>query len=888
MNLLTILLSVITCSQLTMREGLSQNSVFSIAQDNDRNMWFATYDGINRYDGYNFTLYRTEKDPNFAHEAGADQRIYVDSKGGLWAYDGGLSKYDSKQDKFIPLHDKVSGVVTAFQELPQGIMLVVLDGEIIQLDINTGSRLDVEPFYRGGEALTIHSDHGILAVGTTTGDILIYNSDNFALISSKTIYEQSQIKDIVVSANDQVWVSFRPSPLIRYNVNNGELTDYSRKGGLPEGGSLMICRDRNNGVMAYFDKSIYKYDSTIDDFTFFYALEDNPLAAKSMYQDIDGDIWLGSYYKGVYYCHQEDTPFENISLSVETGDLQVCSIAESPEGTLWISALGKGVYIYDRTKGRITPFNINITPNNSAGLHKIFFSQDGETVWLGSDAGLSEYNRKTRELTQYVGTEYPRAVYSILQANENELWLGTLFGIYIFNTTTKEVRNVESASNLFIYKLYEDSKGVLWVASESGLYKSQINRDLKGQVSCGKFIKETDAQDVHDILQWGGNMIVAARSGLYVRNEAGIWMHYDRTSGLSSNFVNSIEVDQFGILWVGTEHGLNRFNPSTNEFSRHFKDKELVVDYYTKNAHCKSKDGGIYFGGIGGIIRIDPTRQQSQTHVSANPKITDFLVNGIHRSLSDNKLNHTENSVRFNFAVTNFSSQNKNVFKYRLNGVDREWKITENPFTDAYGALRPGRYSLEVQSFNISGEEAKKPAEFSFTITPPWYASGLAIGIYIIVLLVLIVFIIDRINAVNKKRAQEEINRVREFTQAGIDRLTVLHYTKDPVSQEDAAFILKAVRTMENNISNEGYGVEQLADDLCMSRSNLYIKIKKLTDESALQFIHKIRLEKACQLLRDTDMSIADIAAEAGFSSAAYFCTYFKREKGKTPNAWRQ
>ena len=93
---------------------------------------------------------------------------------------------------------------------------------------------------------------------------------------------------------------------------------------------------------------------------------------------------------------------------------------------------------------------------------------------------------------------------------------------------------------------------------------------------------------------------------------------------------------------------------------------------------------------------------------------------------------------------------------------------------------------------------------------------------------------------------------------------------------------------MENNISNEGYGVEQLADDLCMSRSNLYIKIKKLTDESALQFIHKIRLEKACQLLRDTDMSIADIAAEAGFSSAAYFCTYFKREKGKTPNAWRQ
>ena len=150
------------------------------------------------------------------------------------------------------------------------------------------------------------------------------------------------------------------------------------------------------------------------------------------------------------------------------------------------------------------------------------------------------------------------------------------------------------------------------------------------------------------------------------------------------------------------------------------------------------------------------------------------------------------------------------------------------------------------------------------------------------------VYIIDRIDSINKKRAQEEIDRVKEFTQAGIDRLTVLHYTKDPVSQEDAAFILKAVRTMEKNISNEVYGVEQLADDLCMSRSNLYLKINKLTGESALQFIHKIRLERACQLLRDTDKSIAEIASEAGFSSSAYFCTCFKREKGKTPNAWRQ
>ena len=869
-----------------MRDGLSQNTVFSIAQDLDRNMWFATYDGINRYDGYNFTSYRTERDPNFAHEAGADQKVFADSKGGIWAYDGGLSKYDSKSDKFISLHEKVSGVVTSFQEIPQGVMLVAVDGSIVQLDLDSGNPLDVEPFYYGCEAVVMDSAFGLLAVGTESGDVLIFDLDDLSLISSQKVSEKHGIKGVVVSSENHVWISSRPFSLSKYSVENGDLIDYSRSDGLPDGNSLMICRDRHGELLAYVDKSIYRYDSAIDDFSLFCILEDHPLATKSLYQDVDGDIWLGSYYKGVYYCHREETPFERISFPVGVGELQVCSIAESQDGLIWISALGMGVYLYDRSKGDMAPLNFDPALNDS-GIHKIFFSQNSNVVWFGSDSGLSEYNRDTGTYIQYRGSEYPRAVYSILQASERELWLGTLFGVYLFDTVAKTVRKIESSSGLFIYKLYEDTRGVLWVASESGLYKSQINRDARGRVSCEEFIKETEAKDVHDILQWGGNLIVAARSGLYVGSEAGDWTHYDRTSGLSSNFVNGIEVDPFGMLWVGTEYGLNRFNPSLNEFSRYFKDDELAVDYYTKNAHCKSKDGGLYFGGIGGIIRIDPSLPHNRIHVSSDPKITGFRVNGIRRNLSNSKLTYKENSVSFNFSVTNFSSRHKNVFKYRLGGVDRDWKITENPYSEAYGALRPGKYCLEVKSYNISGEESKSQAEYSFVITPPWYASALAICIYFTLLLFLIICIISKIDSINKKRAQEEIDRVKEFTQAGIDRLTVLHYTKDPVSHEDASFILNAVRVMEANISNENYGVEQLADDLCMSRSNLYIKIKKLTGESALQFVHKIRLERACQLLCDTDKSIAEIATETGFGSSAYFCTCFKREKGKTPNAWR-
>ena len=872
MSLLTILLSVITCSQLTMRDGLSQNSVFSITQDSQRNMWFATYDGINRYDGYNFTLYRPERDPNFTQQEGADQRVYADSKGNVWAYDGGVSRYSRNEDKFISLHDKVSGVVTAFVEIPGDIMLVSVDGKIVQLDIDTGELLNGDPLCAEEEVTAMDCCYGRLAVATTSGVVYLYDAQDLSFIKKVEICHGLSIRNIQIASQNVVWIC-RSGYLVKYDVTTSSSRNYYNSSSFPTAPSSVICKDANGAILVSAEKNIYAYDAGLDDFVLLSELIDNPIATKCLYYDADGSIWLGSYYRGVYYCPLEKKSFENISLGVISDDLQVSCIGESPDGKIWIYVLGMGIYIYDKSEDKIRHVNFDPDPNGY-GIKKIFFSQDGKTVWFGLNSGLSEYNLKTGKLVKYVGKNYPRAVYSILQADDDRLWLGTLFGVYLFDIYTKQATKIESPDNLFVYKLYEDTDGFLWVAAESGLYKSLIKRGDGGTIGVDGFCRETDAKDVHDIIQSGDLLVVAARNGLYVRSAQGSWTHYDSSSGLSSSFVNGVEIDSKNTLWVATEYGLNSFDASTGNVSRYFKDDGISVDYFTKNAHCRSRDGSLYFGGIGGLIRVNEN-ESAHVHISADPSITDFYVNGVQRSFEDNTLTHVENSVSFRFSVSNYSSRHKSLFRYRLIGVDKEWRITEE-------------YRFELESYNVSGQRCVEHAEFAFEITPPWWATIAAIITYVIIVLALIAAGILRMYAVNKRKMNAEIERITALSQADIDRLTILHYTVDPVSPEDAAFVLKAVRLVEDKVADENYGVEQLADDLCMSRSNLYLRVKKLTGGSALQLVNKIRLEKACQLLRDTELSIADVATASGFSSTAYFCTFFKREKGVTPNAWRQ
>ena len=150
-----------------------------------------------------------------------------------------------------------------------------------------------------------------------------------------------------------------------------------------------------------------------------------------------------------------------------------------------------------------------------------------------------------------------------------------------------------------------------------------------------------------------------------------------------------------------------------------------------------------------------------------------------------------------------------------------------------------------------------------------------------------IIFGIVKTIKIVEERNSREIERIRNLSQGEIERQRALRFAQDGITPEDAELLTKAVAIIEKYLSDEGFGVEQMASELCMSRSNLYLKIRSITGKSPLDLIRRIRMEKACQLLRNSELSVATISSMVGFSSPSYFTSCFKKQFGILPGKFK-
>ena len=190
-------------------------------------------------------------------------------------------------------------------------------------------------------------------------------------------------------------------------------------------------------------------------------------------------------------------------------------------------------------------------------------------------------------------------------------------------------------------------------------------------------------------------------------------------------------------------------------------------------------------------------------------------------------------------------------------------------------------------SENSEGTKCDLPYKISIQINPIWYKSTLATIVYILLVIFALIFGVAEIVKKTEEKNSREIERIRNLSQEEIGRQRALRYALDNITPEDAELITKAVTVIEKYLSDEAFGVEQMASELCMSRSNLYLKIRSITGRSPLDLIKRIRMEKACQLLRNTEYSIATISTMVGFSSPSYFTSCFKKQFGVLPGKFK-
>lgn len=766
--------SAIRFETLSVEEGLSQSVINAISQDQQGFLWLGTQDGLNRYDGTAFKIYKSESgNPNSLSDSWVTA-LFSDSDGFLWVgtHQGGLNRYDPR-----------AGTFTRYQ-----------------------SNLADPASLSSGEITVIYQDNaGVLWVGTAKGlNRFDPDSDSFTRFindpANPASLSNNSIMDIFQDSRGRLWIGTR-SGLNRFNPGDGSFQVFRNElhndSSLSHDSVTAIVEDDGGALWIGTSKGLNRFDQASQAFTRYFYQPANPSSLGSdnvnaMLVDRGGSLWIGideglerfdaENQRFVHYRHD---PLVRDSLS----NSMIFSLYEDRGGILWIGTWGGGVNKYDRRQDKFPyyrhePRKANSLPDGS--VWAIYPEETGQ-VWIGySGSGLALFDPVTGQVlaTYRQDEKNPDSlgssiVYSILRDSQGILWIGTADGLDQFDEQTgvfihhrADMNDPDSISGSIVFKIHEDDDGNLWVGTRHGL-------DRYDRAS-GKFIHFTDNTGmesstpfaVTDILDdRNGNDLWVSTLGLglhrlnrqtgvfesttrlpsdivleiYQDDDGLLWLStaggglskfdpatgkfttYTEADNLPSNFVYCAVPDEQGFLWVGTNYGISKFDPRTESFENFTRHDGLQSNEFNQGACARGPDRAIYFGGIAGFNRFFPARIHYSTY-QPPVALTSFTydgnaleMDGTVEAIREITLKWPQDSFEFEFAALSFSEPRKNQYAYMLENFDASWHYINFKRDGRYTNLPGGEYILRLKVANSEGVWNETGAAIKVTVIPPFW-----------------------------------------------------------------------------------------------------------------------------------------------------------------------
>ena len=758
----------ISFAQLSVNNGLSQNSAVSVSQDQDGFLWIATQDGLNRYDGKEFKIYKKK----FVDITQGNHlqlgKVFADSKNRIWIIpDSSIPELlDKATDKF----QATGGVESAsciYEDSLGNVWVGSFLGQLFKWNEKTQSFeefwndptreiKDIETYEK--ESLLITFKDGVALFNTKTLGITLFD-----LPSHQTFYSSCKVDHKgniwVGSLNKGIWV-----------ISSGKLV------GKP--------------ASALFETSKYPLDSKmIIDITI----------------DSRQNIWFGTYGRGAIVFNWKDQIFSHFGYtkqnprSIHYNDI-LC-IYEDYSGTIWFGTDGGGLSFYDRYLEKFNFFHNEQVPENiNIDVVRSIYVDENDHIWIGtSGKGLTEFNPSTKAWKTYTfnGSLHKKfiagnRILSIMGDGNGKLWVGYQDeGLSILDLRSRTFTHFNVNSNISppaktIQKIFKDVEGRFWLATRnSGLIQFSpqkgILRQYKYNPDNPLSIPENNIRTIEqskDGLLWIGTETHGIASFNPDTDEFISFKHNsENPNSLSSNKIKSICIGNNNILWIGTNGaGLNAMNLSTMEFTHISTEDGLANDViygilpddegnlwlssnmgiaklsfsdsldftitnftnyaglaseFNTGAYYRHNNGTKYFGSLEGIYWF---RNEDIVLNDIAPKtaITELFV--FNEPISTNSapiLKHNQNTITINMASLVFSSPNKNEFQYMLVNHDQDWVYAGTNHQARYTKLRPGEYTFLAKSSNYDGTWSDEPVSLSFTITPPWFKTDWAYIVYV-------------------------------------------------------------------------------------------------------------------------------------------------------------
>ena len=729
-------------THLTTKDGLSQGYVVDILQDRRGFMWFATRDGLNRYDGHTFVVYKHDPNDPGSLSSSFIQDLMEDDHGYLWvATNNGVNRFDPTTERCTRyLHDPNdpgtlggASVKSVAQDRHGHLWFGTEDSGLDRLDPGLGTfthhRNDSDGRFVGRITQVIDDRQGDVWFTGERGLFHVNEQDRRITrrpaagkgLSADSVYED-EAGDLWLLANSPV------VGLVRYDPRTERLTSYplaARAGGAlastTRGGSLngILAADGQNGLWVPSSEGLSYFDRRTERFTHRFRHDDaNPHsldsnAIFSVYQDRGGVLWVGTESSGLnilnfrqqQFGHHMHRPADPSSLSPG----RVKAIHQDPDGVLWVGSFPRALDRVDRKTGKIIHYVPGESDGNTLGagtnVNGIYRDPSGH-LWVGGGgSGLVRLDERTGRFKHYRhDPRDPRSlisnnVYTIYGDRSGQMWVGLEGGISRFDPATDAFVNYRpipdnpaSLSNT-VWIIYQDRSGALWAGTWGGVL---VRFDDKATA----FVTYApDSKDPRKLNGGGINTILEDRAGtLWVGTFDGLYRHdrrsgafarYTESEGLPSSSIRCILEDRLGRLWLSTQKGVSRFDPQTQTFRNYDVSDGLQSDEFSTGCF-QAPDGEIFFGGSNGFNAFVPENVQDDPYMPP-VVITNFTIFNEQVGIGAESvlekaipyvesltLTHEHNVFSFEFAALSYANAHKNRYRYRLEGFDPSWNEADS------------------------------------------------------------------------------------------------------------------------------------------------------------------------------------------------------------------
>ncbi|MBK7628723.1 MAG: response regulator [Bacteroidales bacterium] len=883
----------ISISRLQLENGLSHNSVYSIIQDEEGLIWIGTKDGLNSYDGYNFKIYKHEFFDSASISNSWVNALFEDSKGFIWigTEGGGLNRFDKKSGEFIRFRNKPE----VRNSICSDIIYSIAEDNNSDIWIGTRNGISVLDSTRKNFKNYFYDplDPGSLS-SNIVYDILIDSKQRIWIGTyggGLNLYEKAKggFKHFKHNPTDKLSISGDTIWQVKQAVNNEKQIWISTFSGL---NSLDVSSDRFTHYIYNEGKSSAKGDNTL----------------QAMLIGRNNRIWIGTKESGLNYLdlktkkiyHLENSPNENKSLS----DNQILSLFEDRSGALWIGTKNGGVNLLSSNNFN----NLNMDKGNpNSLLSKTVWTilEQGQFLWIGTNKGLSRYNRLTETYTHYLANQGNKSinvniVFSLFTDRDGDLWIGTSEGglnclpksSSTFRYYKQNVSDSLSLSDNTIQCITQDKNGILWIGTaKGGLCSLDKSTGLvKRYMPDSKNPYSISGNYINDIVVDSKNNLWIATAGeglnrldekrehftryinvqadsttindtyiecLFLDNDTILWMgtysgglnrlntntgkvtHFTQKDGLPSNMVVGIQEDLRHYLWLSTNNGLCRFDPLSGQTINFNRNNGLENYDYNKASVFRGESGTLYFGGTNGLTWFNPDEiiyqeNNSPVRIVDLEILGESLINVKNQSLklpiNNNDtivLDYNQSSITFVFSSLFFSNPGSIKYSYYLEGFEKKWNNSSTNNSVHYANIPPGNYVFKVKGTNNFGVWSEKPTEVNLVINHPfWQKTWFRLGIIIFILGIVYLIIVLREYSLRRDK-RILIEKVKEST------IEIQQQNTEISEQRDFALQQKKLIEEQNaELEKHRSGLEKLVQE---RTSELEVALAKAEESERLK-----------------------------------------------------